>query len=802
MGKEMILAFVSSEENLARLDEIRAGVAKLADPRTISDDEAARLVESLPAIVFVGCAQHATEIASTQMSMELAWRLAVDGSPEIEAIRRDVVLLLVPSLNPDGHQMVCDWYREHLGTPYEGSSMPWLYHKYVGHDINRDWAMITQAEVIHVSRVLYEEWFPQILIDVHQMGRSGARMFIPPYYDPVNPNVDPLIQYQLSLVGAQMLLDLSEAGRTGVLTNAMFDEWLLGYLTSVPCRHNMVAQLIEMASANVASPVFQRRRELRGTKGLDEYAVRANFPEPWEGGWWRLRDIVDYELTALLSVLGLTSRNREEVLRDFVSLGAKQIEAGRTEPPYAFLVPPDQKDPATAWRMLTVLERGGVEVHEARESFQADGITYPEGTHVVLMAQPFRAHAKDLLERQVYPNLRSYPGGPLDRPYDVTGWTLPLLMGVKTVEVVNPFESDLALVQASEAPPEGTVRSLEVGGRLLLVERAQNHAYPLVQRALAGGATVRSLRGEAEIAGHLFAPGTFAIEADGAALDDLAEDARALGLEAYLAASLPEGVEVASHRPVRLGLYQPWTSSMDEGWTRWILEQYEFPYRTVHDAEIRAGRLRDRLDAIVLADLPPERILRGNREGDMPKKYTGGIGEEGLFALRDFVQGGGTLIALDSSSGLVIDALELPVRLLPRAEDESKRFFCPGSILRVDVDPTHPLGYGLDRATAIMFSNSAVFEPVEEKKDENSAPTVDLGGPEPEARFVAGYPRVNPLLSGWIENDEAIRGKGALVQVDFDPGAAVLVGFRCQFRAQSHGTFKVLFNAILEAGTD
>jgi len=813
MDRDMILVFVSSEANLARLDEIREGVRRLADPRTTTDDETSRLVASLPAVVFVGCAQHASEVGSTQMSLELAWRLAAEETPEMQAIRDEVLLLLVPSLNPDGHQLVCDWYREHVGTPFEGSWMPWLYQKYVGHDINRDWAMITQAETRNVSRILYEEWFPQILVDVHQMGRSGARMFIPPYYDPVNPNMDPLIQYRLSLVGAQMQLDLSEGGYKGVLTNAMFDEWLLGYLTSVPTRHNIVAQLIEMASANVASPIFQRRRELRGTKGLDEYAPRANFPEPWEGGWWRLRDIVEYEETALLSVLGLAARSRESVLLDFHRLGTKQVEAGRTEPPFAFLVPADQRDPVTAWRLLTVLRRGGVEVHEARKPFEADGITYPAGTWVVPMAQPYRAHAKDLLERQVYPNLRTYPGGPPDRPYDVTGWTLPLLMGVKTVEVVNPFEAELAKISRDEDLPPGLVRKLEANPRYLLVERSQNQAYVLANRELAAGTRVRSLGRETTVAERRFSSGTFVIDVEEGTLEGLTESAQALGLRAFLVASLPEEVALVNLRPVRLGLYQPWTASMDEGWTRWVLEEFEFPYRTVHDAEVRAGGLHERYDAIVLCDISPESILRGVREGDLPKKYTGGIGEEGLFALRDFVREGGTLIGLDASCGLLIDALELPVREVtrPSGEDEEERdeeggkgrektFFCPGSILRIHADTDHPLAWGLESSPAVMFSNSPVFEPMEEKKEEKNGPTALAQEAEPVVEFVGTYPRVNPLLSGWIENDEVIRGKGALVQVGFDRGVAILIGFRCQFRAQSHGTYRVLFNAILSAG--
>ncbi|MEW6747217.1 MAG: M14 family metallopeptidase [Planctomycetota bacterium] len=809
LGKEMILVVVTSEGNMRRLENLQQQQRALADPRTLPRAQAEPLFRDAPVVLFVGCAQHATEIGSTQMALELAHRLAAGDTPGATFVRENVVLLLVPSLNPDGHQMVCDWYAKYLGTPFEGGRMPWLYHHYVGHDNNRDWAMLTQVESENVSRVLYEEWFPQILIDVHQMGRSGARMFIPPYHDPVNPNMDPLIEYQLSLIGAQMQLALSQAGKKGVITSAMFDEWLLGYFTSVPCRHNMTAQLIEMASVNVASPIFQRRAELRASEEGDGYGRRANFPEPWEGGWWRLRDIVDYELTALDATLRLAAREREAFLRSFYELGTRQIAAGRCERPFAYLVPAEQRDVATAWAMLQVLHKGGIEIHLAEEPFTADSIEYPRGTWVVLMAQPYRAHAKDLLERQTYPELRLYSGGPLERPYDVTGWTLPLLMGVKSVEVVNPFEAELSRVADWQNVPAGRIEGLQADSRYLLVERAQNNAYRLVNRVLAAAGRVEYFTSEVTLAERRLAPGTFIIPLDVSLPAPFAgsvlEHAQALGLRAFAWDELPDS-PARRVQPVRLGLYQPWTASMEEGWTRFVLERFEFAYRTVHDAEVRAGGLEARYDVLLLPDVPGESIVRGATEGSLPKEYVGGIGVEGSFALRDFVRSGGTLVAIDSSCELMINTLELPLKQAP-SEDEAakKKFFCPGSILRIDTDPRHPLAYGLPPATSVMFTESPFFERVEEQgerpKKGEEKPEEKVAEEAPPA-VVATYPKLNPLMSGWIENDSFLHGKAALVQATYAEGTAVLIGFPCQFRAQTHGTFKVLFNAILQAGDE
>jgi len=808
MGRDILLVVVTSAENMAGKAGIMRACQRLADPAGLSLKEAEAMVSFMPACVFVGCAQHSSEIGSTQMSMILAHHLAADESPEMDRIRKNTVLLLVPSMNPDGHQIVCDWYNDHVGTPFEASRRPWLYHKYVGHDINRDWAMNTQVETRNISRVLYEEWFPQIVFDVHQMGSRGARMFIPPYYDPINPNIDPMIQHELSLITSQMKIDLSIAGHKGIITNAMFDEWLLGYMTSVPTRHNMVSQLIEMASVNTASPIFLRRSELSNTRGLDEYVIRANFPEPWEGGWWRLNDIVEYEHTALLSVLDLASKNKDQFLINFYNRGIKQIETGKTEPPFAFLVPSGQDDPATAWKMIEVLMRGGVKVHRAREGFEADGVPYASGTIVILMSQPFRAHAKDLLERQFYPNMRDYPGGPPQRPYDMTGWSLPLLMGVKCVEVVNPFDADLVKAEKETALPQGAVYGFGSDSNYLMIERCQNNAFIFVNRQLAAGVKVRTLTQatqETEMMGRDFSAGTFVIGAKDGLPDGIVSQLKGLGLVVYACSDLPDDAPLNEVGSVRLGLYQPWTASMDEGWTRWVLEQFEFPYVSLHDAEIRAGGLEKRYDAIVLPDLRQSSIIEGNSEGSMPGKYTGGIGEQGVFALRDFVREGGRIIAMDSSCDFLIDKLELPVkntvsrkeRRSPSGDDDG--FFCPGSILRVNMNTADPLAFGLDAACAILNANSPVFEAFDEKDKGKKDERETVKNAAAKAVIVGTYPKVNPLMSGWVENDSLIHGKGVLVRAAFGKGDAVLIGFRCQFRAQSHGTFKVLFNAILNA---
>ena len=386
-GLDFVLGLISSPENLANLDHYKAIQRKLANPQRHDLTELKQLAQEGKVVIMISCNIHSTEVASSQMSMELAYQLATENTPEIKEILENTILLLIPSANPDGLNMVIDWYERTVNTPYEGAPMPWLYHKYTGHDNNRDWFMLTQVETQLVTKILYEEWFPEVVYDVHQMGNRGARFVIPPYFHPVNPNIPPLLQRELSLIGAQMALDLTSQGFTGVLSNAVYDTWWHGGFRTVPYRHNMVGILTEAASVNIASPIFQPRLSLRGhRRGLSEYAQQTNFPEPWPGGWWRLRDIIEYEKAAAYSIMLIAAKQKEMFLTNFYKMGLDAVEKGEGEPPRAFLVPTNQRDINTALKMLQILQRGGVQIHQANTIFTADTVEYPEGTYVVSMA--------------------------------------------------------------------------------------------------------------------------------------------------------------------------------------------------------------------------------------------------------------------------------------------------------------------------------------------------------------------------------------------------------------------------------
>ena len=788
-GLDFVLVLISSPENLAKLDQYKAIQQKLANPQGHDLTELERLTQEGKAVVMISCNIHSTEVASSQMSMELAYQLATENTPKVEEILENTILLLIPSANPDGLNMVVDWYERTVNTPYEGARMPWLYHKYTGHDNNRDWFMLTQVETQLVTQILYEEWFPQVVYDVHQMGNRGARFVIPPYFHPINPNIPPLLQRELALIGAQMALDLTSQGFTGVLSNAVYDMWWHGGFRTVPYRHNMIGILTEAASVNIASPVFQPRSSLWGhRRGLSEYAQQTNFPEPWPGGWWRMRDIIDYEQAAAYSIMSIVAKQREMFLTNFYKMGLDAVEKGEKEPPRAFLVPTDQRDMDTALKMLRILQRGGVRIHQADANFTADGVEYPAGTYAVLMAQPFRAHAKDLLEVQYYPRRIPAPGASPERPYDIAGWTLPLQMGVKVIKVVNAFETDLTLVE--EIPK--TVGKLHTDGvdfqdAVAYVFKNQTNLETVaLNRLLQEDRWTVYQQQKETLWKDLDLPrGTIVLKSgripgsDSAELRDLSES---LGIEIYALNQRYVDLKAKLRQP-RLGLYKPWVANMDEGWTRWVLEEHEFPYRNLTDAEIRAGDLAEWYDAIILPDMRASGMIEGHAEGSLPPEYVGGIGLEGAANLRTFVEQGGTLICLNWATELPMKHFGLEItnalesNQLNSQKSAGSQFFCPGSLLRVFIETSHPIGYGLEREMAVFFKSGPAFEA--------------RGG-----KRVAAYPNFNPLMSGWIEGEKRIRQKGALWDIKLGKGRVILFGFKPQHRAQSHGTFKLLFNAI------
>jgi hypothetical protein len=781
-GRRMIAAVVSSPENIARLEEIRANALRLADPRTLDEAAAMALAARQPVIVAVGMSIHATEIGATQAAPELLHTLATSEDAEVLRALRDVVLILFPSINPDGHVLTVDWYKKWKGTEFEGSNMPWLYHRYVGHDINRDSFMMNMAENRTLADFFYRRWHPQVFLAMHQMGPRGPRFFVPPNADPIDPNYDPLVWRTAGLLGHAMALALEEDGRQGVVQNALYDYYWPGYEDSAPIGHNTVTILTEAASVRVATPITVAKDQLTGGLGFPDHSPTTRFPNPWPGGQWRLRDIVDYDLSAARGMLGAAARYREELVRNFYRMGKRQVELGLKGGPYAFIIPPGQFDAHAARKLEQLLIDGAVEVRRALEPFRVAETVYPQGTDLILMAQPFRAYAKTLLEVQQYPVRRGPPGTPIERPYDVAGWTLPLQMNVKVDRIDQYFEPPPAtrLERATIAPARvwGEVRK----PAFYVIDGRGNGASIAINRLLKAGARVSWLKEPMALEGHTYEAGALVVDEAKGVREAVEAVARDLGLRVTASAGRPPQAAQAIGN-VRIALYKPWVENIDEGWTRWLLEQYEFPFENISDADIRRGGLRARFDAIVIPDQGAERLIAGHPAGTMPPEYAGGLGAEGVDMLRQFVTGGGTLVALDSASELAINMLGAPVKDVTRGLPPDE-YFCPGSVIKLQLDQD-PLTYGVPRETAGFCAFNGAFD-------------VQPGGtaPGPTARVIGRYAASGVLLSGWLEGERVVAGKGAMVEVRSGQGRAILFGFRPQHRAQSHATFRLFFNAL------
>ena len=769
---------ISSPENLKHIDEYKDILRRLSDSRQTTPEQARELVKRGKSVLVVTCNIHSTEIASSQSAAEFVYRLATLDTPTVQEILDNTIIVLVPSLNPDGQQLVVDWYKKYLGTPYEGTSPVILYHHYVGHDDNRDWYGFTQIETqLAVDKVI-NPWHPQVLYDLHQMGARGPRIYLPPWVDPIDPNIDPLLVSTMNALGTQTALEISQTGKSGVLVHGVYDLWS-------PARHYMAYHgtarvLTESASVNIASPIEIPFEKLDRGIGYDAKVRTWNFPDPWQGGTWRLGDIVSYQLDAFFSIAHNVAVNRERYLSNYYQI-LKNATDQKYGGPFAYVIPAEQTDLASTVRLLNILRRGEVEIKQASADFDVDGHRFTKGSYVIVLAQPYGAFAKTLLEIQHYPNIREYPGGPLQRPYDVTAQTLPLLLGVKAVEVKEKFDVAGALIEKATIPA-GVIDDGSAKFGYVVNDTSNSSLYALFSLLKED---VRAYR----LTGGVYPPGTIYFPPQPKLRERLAQAAAHWPIH-FRAVNARVDSTLLEVRLPRIGLYQSWVASMDEGWTRWIFDQNNIPYTRLVDEEIRKGDLAKRFDVIILPDNSARAITEGsfgrggegNEEGpNIPPEFRGGLGEKGVAALHNFAEDGGTIVTLNRASN-VYATKDSPVKNV--LEGVSNRdFYIPGSILEVKVDTAHPLGFGAPSTIPIFFEQSPVFSV------------------QGKARSMADYGSENPLLSGWILGGKYLVGNSALAEEPHGKGRIILFGFRPQYRAQSEATYKLFFNALFYAST-
>jgi len=782
MGHPFLLVIISSEENLANLDRLQQVNATLSDPRGVAEAEIKKLIKEGKAVMCQSMSLHATEIGGTQMAPELTYDLLSRGDEETQRILDNVIFFMIPSFNPDGQIMVTDWYNKTLGTEYEGTGLPWLYHKYVGHDNNRDGDFLNMIESVYAAKILYRDWVPQAYIDHHHMGSSGARFYIPPYCDPIRPYADPLIWREHSWYGAHIAYKLEESGKSGILNAAQFPGWgHFGWHWITPF-HNIAGMLTESASAQLASPLYIHPEQLRGgSRQFPKYEAQTTFPNPWPGGWWRLRDIVEQKKISAWALLDLAARNKETVLWNAYLKAKRQTERGAKGRPKAYVIPINQHDPLTVIKMINTLLLSGIEIKQANKEFRVANAVYPKGSFVITLAQPKMGLIRNLLGRTFYPEnewTMREDGTPL-RPYDLATHTMNEFMGVNVDPINEEAKGDFQIL-TGQIQVSGKV---ETGGAGYVLDGRLNASFKAVNLLLENGIAVQRI--DKPTSG--LNPGDFIVyKGPEAVLKDVAEQT---GVDFV---SLENKINKGIHelKKPRVGMYQRYYGgNMDEGWTRFLLEMFAFRYTSLMDAEIKKGNLNAKYDTIILPQDSPGMIMgeippRYRRFiSAVPPEYRSGIGQEGVAALKEFVEKGGILVTLGEASSFAIEKFGLGVRNVVENLG-SKEFFCPGSTLKVKFDNSHPLGYGMPSEGFVVFSSSQAYAVTSSQNSE-------------QYESVVRYQDKDILQSGWLIGEDHLAKMPAMINVKHGKGQVVLIGFRTQNRCQTHGTFKLLFNTMI-----
>jgi hypothetical protein len=780
-GRTMLALAISTASNIAKLDDLGRDWGQIADPRGLEPTARDRLVAALPSCVLITAGIHANEVAGPQSALLLAFELANAPAGTAEAAWLEhVVVLLVPSLNPDGQEATVAWYRKFLGTPYEGSSPPFLYHRYAGHDNNRDFVYLTQPESRALNRFAYREWHPQLFLDLHMMGSTGPRQFVPPFADPVAPNVHPFVWRMTSHLGTLMSLRLEEQGKAGVVSGWTFDGNWIGGTRNTGWWKNVFGVLTETASAALATPIQVDETELRaGGKGLVDYRAQVNFPNPWRGGTWGLADAVSYQLTLMRAFVEFGSVQREAVLRDVSLMAAEAVARGEREAPRAYLVPPGA-DPGRRAHLIELLLTAGLDGLLAEEVFTADGQQYPPGTVVFPAAQPLRQYLLEVMERQQYPEIAPAPAAEILLPYDITAWTMPLALGVRVVSVAGEVSGALNAIRSRWVPPDIPT---EGEGNILIVPAGQLGGFSAANRALGEGASVARMTATVRVEGKDVPAGSFVIEGLGAR-----------AVERLLAEGSVTAVRTGSRptpaTPMRravVGVYHPHLGLEDAGWLRFVLERAGFPVEVVDTSAVASGAFVNRVEVLVIPPMEGKVIVEGPQQRGPalpPPEYRKGIGKEGLEAIKRFFSAGGSIVAFGPSATWLAEALDLPVTDSLRGV-KREEFLCPGALLALEVDGTSPLGLGLPERVAALVEGETAFA---------TRPVVG----EQSRTVAARFPDSPLVLSGWMRGEEKLHRRAAVVEVRRGKGRAVLFSFAPYFRGQTEATFPLLYNAMME----
>ena len=840
-GRHQWMAIITSPENHKNLARYKDIAQRLAHAENLTEAQARSLAAEGKAVVWVDGGLHATETVGSQQLIEMAWQMVSRTDPETMRLLRDDILLLVPA-NPDGQELVANWYmREPDETRRSLNGLPRLYQKYIGHDNNRDSLTSNMPETTNMNRQLFIEWNPQIMYNHHQSGPAGEVIFIPPFRDPVNHNVDPLVTLGIQAVGTFMHERLVSQGKggSGMRTQANYDGWWNGGMRNTTTYHNTIAILTEIIGnpTPMSIPLIPEKQ-----------LYISDLPLPVAPQPWHYRQSIDYEMETNRAILDYASRNREILLYNIYRMGRNSIERGSQDywtitpkrvealraaagpgrrgapseagggdapgggrgasavpselyqkilhdpqfrDPRGYIMPADQPDFPTATRFVNCLLKSGITVLQSSAAFSVAGKNYPAGSYIVKTAQAFRPMVRDMFEPQDHPRDDLYPGGPPIPPYDIAGWTLAMQMGVAYDRILDAFDGPFARLNGLQNPPPSAITgpSNPAG---YLISHQTNNSFILVNRLLKAGADIYWMKSALAAGGENLGTGAIWVPSSAKALPVLRQAAAQLGIQVHAAAAAPAG-ESFKLRPVRIGLYDQYGGLMPSGWTRWLFEQFEFPFEVVYPQTLDAGNLRAKFDVLVFTDGALRRGPggRGGRGGaaaepsNVPAEYRAWLGriteDKTIPQIKQFVESGGAVITVGSSTSMA-ELLGVPVTNALAGVPREK-FYIPGSLMRARVDNTNPLAYGMPSTVEMFFDNSPVFRLSDAAKAQHVAP-------------VAWFAGATTLDSGWALGQELLDGTTAVGEARVGEGKVLLMGPEVTFRGEPHATFKFLFNGV------
>ena len=799
MGKPMYIAFISSEENINNLEAMKVVNRELALNPDLEKSELEEMVSRGKVFVLATLSMHSTEVGPSQSAPLIAYDFATTRDAEKLEWLDNMVYMMVPCHNPDGMDMVVNNYLKHVGTQYEAASLPRVYHKYVGHNNNRDFVSLTQEDNRAIARIYNQTWFPQVMVEKHQMGSTGVRYFVPPNHDPIAENVPAGIFHWGGVFGQHMATDMTAEGLEGVAQHYLFDDYWPGS-TETCIWKNVIGFLTEAASVRRASPVYVEPSELRVIgKGLSEYKKSINMLQPWPGGWWRLGDIVEYEVSSTRSIIKTASLYREDILRFRNRMCREQVELGRTEAPYYYIMPVKQHDQGELVNLVNLMKEHGVDVYSLEKDVEHEGRIYRAGDVVLPLAQPFRAFIKEVMETQEFPERHYTPGGELIKPYDITSWSLPLHRQVRSHEIntrSKTIEASLSLIPGSYSLAEGP--GMEVHAMVLPV--TSNESFRAAFTGVKEGLKVERLKVDAEIREVPVKKGSFIVYYEPRKKEQWDQLLGTLPFEPVWISN-KRALEADPLELPRIALVETYFHDMDAGWTRYLFDTYHIPYTVLHPDQFPETDLAGKFDVIVFPDTEKSILMTGKRKSgesysmsSYHPDYVKGMDKTGFEKLMTFSDQGGIVVAWGRSARLFEGMLKvkrkdkeeefrLPFQdISPQLAKEG--LYVPGSLVNLKLIPDHPLTLGMPEKIGVFTRGRPVFR--------TSVPMFDM-----DRRVIGSYPEKKVVKSGYGAKAEKMGNRAGMIWLKKGKGQFVFYGFGPQFRASTQASYKLLFNALL-----